>query len=419
MCAWSGEAMAECGVCYVVFGQAAAREAARSRASVPPQYPVCVVGDTSIPDAQLIPWRGPDPFDHSDRRKFQFRAVYPKSALAELVPFERCLYLDVDTEVVADPAPAFAMLDRWDVVLTTHIVCHLVGELWSAPNAGWYHNRRERDTTVREWGDGDMPYVNSGVIFWRRTAAVRRLMSAWREEWQRFRQWDEQLALMRAWRRTAVSAMVLPVGWNAPHREQAAYIYHAYGRGHARSDREPPPVPGRDRYRGIVTYSTAEERALLARLAAEVPAGGCIVEVGCLYGGMTALLAESAPQATVTAVDIFEWHPDGQASVDVARANLRQVGVTNASVVETDSRRFATAWQRPVDLVFIDGGHSYTACLADLCAWEQKARVMACHDYRSPAWQSVTRAVDDFCRLSAWQVSETAGTLAVLRRKEA
>ena len=61
----------------------------------------------------------------------------------------------------------------------------------------------------------------------------------------------------------------------------------------------------------VYSIATEEERGCLAQLAREVPDQGLIVEIGCLYGGVTAVLALSNPSAAVIAIDDFSWHPGG------------------------------------------------------------------------------------------------------------
>jgi hypothetical protein len=79
---------------------------------------------------------------------------------------------------------------------------------------------------------GDDNFWNSGVIFWKRSDAVKALFGRWATEWARFSGWDEQLALMRA----SVGANVhrLDGGWNCPSRKAATYIFHEYGKGAVR-----------------------------------------------------------------------------------------------------------------------------------------------------------------------------------------
>ena len=53
-----------------------------------------------------------------------------------------------------------------------------------------------------------------------------------------------------------------------------------------------------------------------------------------------------------------------------------------------------------IDLIFIDGDHSYEGCHGDIEAWWPKIRpggIMMGHDY-GPEWPGVLKAVDDFIR---------------------
>ena len=73
------------------------------------------------------------------------------------------------------------------------------------------------------------------------------------------------------------------------------------------------------------------ERECLARVAGEVPDGGLIVEIGCLYGGTTAVLALAKPTAEVRVIDVFDWHPldDVPTSPELLMQNMASIGVTN------------------------------------------------------------------------------------------
>jgi len=62
-----------------------------------------------------------------------------------------------------------------------------------------------------------------------------------------------------------------------------------------------------------------------------------------------------------------EWNDD--ASVDtygILAENLRRVGLTaHVEVVREDSGSAAASWNRPIDLLFIDGDHSYDGVKRD------------------------------------------------------
>ncbi len=170
----------------------------------------------------------------------------------------------------------------------------------------------------------------------------------------------------------------------------------------------------------IPSWTTVEERELLEKLAREVPQQGRILEIGSLYGGTTVILAKAAPTSRVIAIDEFSWTPEGYPtpSREKMLTDLLTEGVTNVAVIEEASEKIAPEWTTEVDLCFIDGGHSYKYIFADLTNFAPFARVVACHDYKNPLWESVTQAITDFLFThTEWYLAETAGTVAVLRRK--
>lgn len=228
------------GIVCMAFGAKARAEAATLVGALERSgnhYPVVCVGDEPVPGTVWRRWDGDDPFERDEAFNYRFRAGRVKPHLHEYAEFERCLYLDTDCEPLRSLEGGFDLLDDHDLCVAEH-PHGLCNNLYNKPNAGWYHNRREAAATMAEWGTGAVPYWNSGVLFFRRSEATRRLFAAWACEWQRFSQWDEQLALMRAAWANPLRLCVLPVGWNAPHRHQAEVIYHWYGRGTSRSGGE-------------------------------------------------------------------------------------------------------------------------------------------------------------------------------------
>ncbi len=169
----------------------------------------------------------------------------------------------------------------------------------------------------------------------------------------------------------------------------------------------------------IFSLTEENERECLKRLAGEVPAGGLIVEIGSLYGGTTAVLALAKPEARVITIDDFGWHPEGEepTSPTALMENMAKVGVKNVEVIEGDSRTIGKNWAKLIDLIFIDGGHSFEYVYPDLCNFAPHAQVVALHDYDNPFWETVRRAVKDFLSWNAeWKLAEVVGTVAVLRR---
>jgi hypothetical protein len=225
------------GIIYMAFGQKAAqavRQSMLSLKNIGLDIPVCVVGDAAVRGAQFIEWKGESPFDASERHNFQFRAGRVKPFLYDLSPFARTLYIDADTEFITDITPAFELLDNVDIALAEEI--QTIGQLYNKPSAGWEINIKERDATIAQLGSPNIKFLNSGVIFFRKSPETKILFEEWHKQWMTWKQWDEQLALMRSIHQCKIKYEALDVNWNHPHREQAKFIFHNYGRCAVRSD---------------------------------------------------------------------------------------------------------------------------------------------------------------------------------------
>lgn len=171
------------------------------------------------------------------------------------------------------------------------------------------------------------------------------------------------------------------------------------------------------------SWTEANERQYLYLLAGTVKSGGLIVEIGCLYGGATAVLCKGAPDANIVSIDEFSWHPEGygQASPERVMQNMQTLGIANNSIIVGDSRLEGPKWNKEIDFLWIDGGHSYEFIKSDLLHFSPYARLIACHDYGNPHWASVNQAIDEFLveQGEFWEKSEVVGTVVVLRWKGA
>lgn len=170
----------------------------------------------------------------------------------------------------------------------------------------------------------------------------------------------------------------------------------------------------------ILSWTDEKERGLLSQLSSEVPENGWIVEIGCLYGGTTATLALSNPKALVVSIDNFSWTPDGypQVSPTLTRSNLREAGVENVQIIEGDSREIGKDWEHHIDLLWVDGGHSYEFVYSDLVNFGPHADVIALHDYGNPFWETIMKAVGDFLKdHEEFYIAQVVSTVVVLRRK--
>jgi hypothetical protein len=155
---------------------------------------------------------------------------------------------------------------------------------------------------------------------------------------------------------------------------------------------------------------------------------GCIVEVG-VYGGQTLLgIAETCAKNnnTVYGIDPWELIKDSNGkelnSEDLAqlrelmrgnRTHLERVltdlGHDHITLVQGFSPGEAGRFDdQTVDLVFVDGSHSYDAVYADLGGWLPKLKKdgKICGD--DFVWTSVSNAVRDFCKANDLRVRSGA-----------
>jgi predicted O-methyltransferase YrrM len=121
------------------------------------------------------------------------------------------------------------------------------------------------------------------------------------------------------------------------------------------------------------------EQAVLRQIAAAVPPGGTIVEIGTAEGGTALLMHRAAAQRGVRiyTVDI--------APSPRAREHLRDTGV---AMLAQPSAEAARCWRQiagqPIDMLFIDGSHQLADVVSDFTLWAPHLRpggLVVFHDY--------------------------------------
>jgi predicted O-methyltransferase YrrM len=158
-------------------------------------------------------------------------------------------------------------------------------------------------------------------------------------------------------------------------------------------------------------WLTPAEGELLFSLAASCPPGGTIVEIGSWKGKSTTWLAEGAGLASgirVFAVDPHEpYLADPQAdSLRDFRENLERLGLTpRVTAIVARSLEAAESFDRPIDLLFIDGDHEEGPATADVAVWLPKVPAggrVAVHDVINKQWPGPRRAL----RRLMWRSTE-------------
>jgi hypothetical protein len=214
---------ADAGILYVAFGEKAILNVENSIQTVKkfaPTLPIAVVSDKQVKGADHIIF-------HVD---IDAGARSAKTRMYSLSPFRKTLFLDADTEMKSDPMHGFGLLDHVDMVIAQDPVRIFRDNTWPALV------QAEVEETIRETKGGEFLYYNSGVIFFRRSAANKGLFQAWNQEWTRWGRQD-QPALFRAMYKHPVRIAPMRAPWNTHQKSQAQFIYHA----HRRASREGAP----------------------------------------------------------------------------------------------------------------------------------------------------------------------------------
>ena len=85
---------------------------------------------------------------------------------------------------------------------------------------------------------------------------------------------------------------------------------------------------------------------------------------------------------------------------------LPNPGIPRTTFYQGDSVEIAKDFNEKIDLLFIDGDHTYEGVRRDIRAWCPKAKTILFHDYDQ---DSVKRAVDEYCKVKTF-ISKTCNS---------
>jgi Methyltransferase domain/Glycosyl transferase family 2 len=224
-------------------------------------------------------------------------------------------------------------------------------------------------------------------------------------------------------------------------RVRIRQVHDDYRRAGASSNVAGPPrtdllFPILQQMRKIEGWLEDEEAELLA-IAVRETAGRdakpkAIVEIGSYCGKTTFVLATIAkacnPQSRIIAVDTFDGVVGaldrGLAqhgpTLEKFKRMLQESGLAPLVDIHV-GRAPSLIWERPIDLLVVDGLHDYASVAQDFHAFEgmlAPGALAAFHDY-ADYFPGVRRLVDELLEGSNWTEVAQAGTLKLLRRQTA
>ena len=167
---------------------------------------------------------------------------------------------------------------------------------------------------------------------------------------------------------------------------------------------------------------------LLAKYTALVPDNATIVEIGTHLGDTALVMAEAAPASTIYTIDTGDrWVWEGRKIEDYE--GFLQDRFTGWEIYFLQGDSHLVNWieqtgEDRIDLLFIDGDHSYDAVMLDLIRWAPKVKVngyMLLHDYviedGKGEWDKVWGAIEDYIYVHReWEMLELVDTMLACRK---
>jgi predicted O-methyltransferase YrrM len=147
----------------------------------------------------------------------------------------------------------------------------------------------------------------------------------------------------------------------------------------------------------IPTQLTITERVLLYLLGKKLPENSILVEIGSYHGGSSQFLAFAAEINDSTLICVDTWKSDGMTidhrdTYNEFKRNM--LGFSHrVKAMRGYSNEIAKDFKEQIDLLFVDGDHSYDGCRADVQAWSPhlaKGAIIIFHDY---SWAEGVRRV--------------------------
>lgn len=156
-------------------------------------------------------------------------------------------------------------------------------------------------------------------------------------------------------------------------------------------------------------WLTPMEADLLYNLAKNTKNKGEIVEIGSWKGRSTICLAYGSKEASkrkIHAIDPHTGSPEhkrNDSQVDTFeefKGNIKEAGVEDmVDPIRAYSYEIAPIFDKPIELLFIDGAHEYEDVLRDYKDWFPKVvegGIIAFHDSIGGGWQGPTKVVDKY-----------------------
>ena len=174
----------------------------------------------------------------------------------------------------------------------------------------------------------------------------------------------------------------------------------------------------------IPTYTNNHELNSLYKLAAALPRGARVLEIGSHLGASSCYLAAGLAQVGGQLLCVDTWQndamPDGRKdTMAIFQKNIYPLRHLITPLRKNSQDLTAADLQSHFDLIFIDGDHSYEAVRQDfelLQSWLAPGGLIAFHDFAHEHHEGVTRLLGEALASGDWILVGLVDTLAWIKR---
>ena len=176
----------------------------------------------------------------------------------------------------------------------------------------------------------------------------------------------------------------------------------------------------------ILPYAKPEELEYLRKEAFKLKSEQEIVIIGggpCIMGIAMLEQHPNSPQCSVIDINSLEY-----SKAHFQAAGIWRIPNTNIQLVQGDSSHVGFEWTKKIDLLIVDGDHSYSGVSKDIRAWWPHVVIgglVFFHDYLqredgfngTGEWEKsdVATAIED-CRDSSWVLVKQVGISVIYMR---
>jgi predicted O-methyltransferase YrrM len=168
-------------------------------------------------------------------------------------------------------------------------------------------------------------------------------------------------------------------------------------------------------------YLAPEEGACLYWLAGMVPPGCIALEIGSFKGKSSSYIAAGLdPSARLACVDVWENRAMPYDPPEDVLPEFQRNTAPYADKIDIHrglSADIAKTWTTLIDLLFIDGDHSYEGCLADMEAWLPRVRPGGWVAFHDAGQEGVARALRERFPRAARSLGVQSGSIFAARKR--